>query len=258
MKKRLDTLIFELGLASSRTMAQRLIEQQLVCCREDLGIRLKPSSPIHPSLWSSESWTVSNSKLSRYVSRGGLKLEGALRHFNISCSGLNAWDIGQSTGGFTDCLIQYGAGRVFGIDVGRGQLHPSLKENPQVFAVEGVNIKESLDSSFFQDFFLEENPALFDLVVGDLSFISVKKVMPNILPHIKKGGQILFLIKPQFEVGRQSVGKKGVVKNQKKVNEVLSSLEKQFSSWGLRFLGKVASEVLGDDGNQEYFFWSEV
>lgn len=252
--KRLDRLLMDLGLCQSRTMAQRCLSQGTVVFLgpSSVAIKLKSSFAVPEIYWDPQFWQITPSELTQFVSRGGLKLQGALKDFSLSCSGKTILDMGQSTGGFTDCLLQYGASRVFGIDVGRNQLAPRLREDPRVFFAEGVNGKEPLADHLFHSFFRGE-PVGFDMIVGDLSFISVSKVLPQLVPLLVKGGFLLHLIKPQFEVGAPYVGKGGIVKDEKKVKEVLSSLGQQFKTLGLKVVGTHPSCVRGDDGNQEYF-----
>ena len=145
----------------------------------------------------------------RYVSRGGLKLDGALVHCGIDVSGRTCLDVGQSTGGFTDVLLQRGAARVVGLDVGHGQLHPRLRDDPRVQAYEGINAR-ALEGSRLA---AEQAGRRFDLVTGDLSFISLATVLPALRPWLAPGGDVLMLVKPQFEVGPQHVGKGGLVKD---------------------------------------------
>ena len=193
-KQRLDQLVCSRGLAESRSRAQALILAGRVVVddhrvdkpgtRIAQNARIRVKGPEHP-----------------YVSRGGVKLEGALEEFSLEVAGLIALDVGASTGGFSDCLLQRGAKRVYALDVGRGQLHNKLRQDPRVESIEGQNVRELAADA------LDEKA---DLIVMDLSFISLKLALPPVLPHMKPGGKILALVKPQFEVGKGQVGKGGV------------------------------------------------
>jgi 23S rRNA (cytidine1920-2'-O)/16S rRNA (cytidine1409-2'-O)-methyltransferase len=185
----------------------------------------------------------------RYVSRGGLKLEGALLSSGLSAKGLRCLDVGQSTGGFTDCLLQQSAAQVVGLDVGHGQLHPRLRDDARVVCVERINARE-----------LEANDARvpdvalgFDLVVGDLSFISLTLVLPALLPLLKKGGALLMLVKPQFELQPSDIGKGGLVKDEASYVQVEARLREACAGLKLDVLGYWPSAIAGGDGNKE--FW---
>lgn len=178
-----------------------------------------------------------------YVSRGGLKLQKALDEFPLDVAGLCALDVGASTGGFTDCLLQRGARKVFAIDVGYGQLAWKLRQDERVVCLERTNIR------FLEPRALSEVP---DLAVIDASFISLEKVLPNTLRLVKEGGEIVALIKPQFEVGRGQVGKGGVVRDEKKHREVIDSICSLVETLGLEVKGVLESPLLGPKGNKEF------
>jgi 23S rRNA (cytidine1920-2'-O)/16S rRNA (cytidine1409-2'-O)-methyltransferase len=178
-----------------------------------------------------------------YVSRGGLKLQKALDEFPLEVAGLCALDVGASTGGFTDCLLQRGARKVFAVDVGYGQLAWKLRQDERVVCLERTNIR------FLEPEALSEVP---DLAVIDASFISLEKVLPNTLRLVKEGGEIVALIKPQFEVGRGQVGKGGVVRDEKKHREVIDSICSLVETLGLDVKGVLESPLLGPKGNKEF------
>jgi 23S rRNA (cytidine1920-2'-O)/16S rRNA (cytidine1409-2'-O)-methyltransferase len=180
----------------------------------------------------------------RYVSRGGIKLEGALKTFEIDPSDQWVMDVGSSTGGFTDCLLQRGAARVFAVDVGYGQLAWRLRNNPKVVCLERINIR------YFDPRSL---PGLVDLVTIDVSFISLKKVLPKILEILKPGGSVLALVKPQFEVGKGEVGRGGIVKERVLHERVIQDMMAFAQSLGFTPVGHTASAVPGKKGNVEYF-----
>jgi 23S rRNA (cytidine1920-2'-O)/16S rRNA (cytidine1409-2'-O)-methyltransferase len=178
-----------------------------------------------------------------YVSRGGLKLEAALKHFDLDVSGLRCLDVGASTGGFTDCLLQHGAVHVTAVDVGYGQLHWNLRSDPRVKVLDRTNIRH-LDPNII--------PEAVDLACIDVSFISLKIVVPAVLKLVKNSGRIVCLIKPQFEVGKGLVGKGGVVRDPALHQSVIKDLTSTFHDLRLRQQGVIPSPILGPKGNQEY------
>lgn len=178
-----------------------------------------------------------------YVSRGGLKLEAALRAFKVDVSGLSCLDVGASTGGFTDCLLQHRAGHVTAVDVGYGQLHWKLRTDPRVSVIERTNIRY-LDAGGLCE--------AVSLACIDVSFISLKLVVPAVIKLVKKPHPIICLIKPQYEVGKGLVGKGGVVRDPALHTAVIEDLTKAFSTLRLRQLGILPSPILGPKGNQEY------
>ncbi len=239
MKKvRLDRLLVERGLVESREKARALIMAGEVWVDgqrvDKAGTRISPTAEIE----------IRGRGLP-YVSRGGLKLEGALRVFGLEVKDWVCADLGASTGGFTDCLLQHGARRVYAIDVGRGQLHEKLRRDPRVVSLEGVNARY-LNS--------EDLPEKVDLVTIDVSFISLKKILPAAVRILKTGGLILALIKPQFEVGPREVGRGGVVREHEKHRRVMEEIWRfGEDELGLRALGVAESPVPGPSGNREFF-----
>ncbi len=204
---RADVVLVELGLAPSRTVAQRLIAAGRVHVeRGSRSVTVKKSSE---TLDAGEAVGITPDPADRYVSRGALKLEGALARTGVSVSGRLALDVGQSTGGFTDCLLQAGAARVVGIDVGHGQLHPRIADDPRVVAFEGINAR-ALDLAAIRAAAGQES---VDLIVCDVSFISLTLALPPALPLLAPGGVLLSLVKPQFEVGREGIGRGGLVRD---------------------------------------------
>ena len=185
----------------------------------------------------------------RYVSRGGLKLEGALKASGIDPTGLVCLDVGQSTGGFTDCLLQHGAARVVGVDVGHNQVHPRIKDDERVHCLEGVNAR-----ALAADDLGDELPeAGFGLIVGDLSFISQTLVLPAVVPMLAEGGNLLMLVKPQFELQPGQVGKGGIVRDEAMYPIVRARIEACCKDLGLDTAGWWDSVISGGDGNRE--FW---
>ncbi|MGE4271616.1 MAG: TlyA family RNA methyltransferase [Desulfitobacterium sp.] len=238
-KERLDVLLVKNGLSPSREKAKAIIMAGLVYSQgqrlDKPGVELPEDTVLE----------VKGDPLP-YVSRGGLKLEKALKTFPVSLAGAIVADIGASTGGFTDCALQNGAARVYAIDVGYGQLDWKLRTDSRVVSMERVNARY-LDG--------ESLPEPVDYVVSDVAFISVTKIFPAMLEILKEEGQIITLIKPQFEAGREHIGKKGVVKDpqihQWVINHVLEEAEK----CGLVVKGLDFSPIRGPEGNIEYLAW---
>ena len=198
---RADQLLVDRGLAASRSQAQRLIAAGVRWFDGARWIAVAKNGDEVPAQAQLE---LLDTAEFRYVSRGGLKLEGALGAAGLDVTGWTCLDVGQSTGGFTDCLLQHGAAAVTGVDVGHGQLHPKLRADPRVVALEKVNARELR---------AEQVGGPFDLVTGDLSFISLTLVLPALAPLLRPGGQLLMLAKPQFELQQQQIGKGGVVRD---------------------------------------------
>jgi 23S rRNA (cytidine1920-2'-O)/16S rRNA (cytidine1409-2'-O)-methyltransferase len=188
----------------------------------------------------------------RYVSRGALKMEGALARSGLDVSGWRALDVGISTGGFTDCLLQSGAAHVVGVDVGHDQLHPRLATDPRVKAFEGVNAR-ALDHATL---LAANDGERFDLMVCDVSFISLTLVLPSALPLVKPGGYLLSLVKPQFEVGREGIGKGGIVKNPALYEQVRNKIEDAVRLQGFELIDWFDSPITGGDGNREFFVFA--
>ena len=244
---RADQLLLERGLAASRSQAQRLITSGV-----EWRLGTKPWQRVSKNgdeLPLPCEVRLLDTAEARYVSRGGLKLEGALQSSGLTAQGLRCLDVGQSTGGFTDCLLQHGAGQVVGLDVGHGQLHPRLRDDARVVCVERINARE-LESN---DARVPDVALGFDLVVGDLSFISLTLVLPALLPLLKKDGALLMLVKPQFELQPNDIGKGGLVKDEASYVQVEARLREACAALNLDVLGYWPSAIAGGDGNKE--FW---
>jgi len=183
----------------------------------------------------------------RYVSRGGLKLEAAIREFHVSAEGKTALDIGASTGGFTDCLLQHDCQKVYAIDVGYGQMAWKLRQDPRVVVVERTNIREVGPTVI---------PELADIAVIDVSFISLEKVIPPILNLLKADAEIIALVKPQFEVGRQQVGKGGIVRDEAARKAAIERIVEFAREAGLEVKGVIPSPITGQDGNVEFLMYA--
>ena len=238
-RERIDKLLVERGLADSRTKAQAMIMAGVVLVDEQRVE--KPSHQFDPN--SSIRIKGSDDPMARYVGRGGLKLEAALREFQIDVNGFYCLDVGASTGGFTDCLLQNGARAVVAIDVGHNQIDWRLRNDPRVEVREGVNAR-FLRREDFQE--------LFDLAVMDVSFISATKVLPALMPLVAPGGAIVTLIKPQFEVGRGEVGGGGIVRDPAKRLRAVEEVNNFAKTLGLEGVGVIESPIAGAEGNVEY------
>lgn len=265
---RIDQLLVQRGLASTRSQAQRLIAGGVEWQQGDAwrrvaknGDEVQEDAPVR----------LLDDSEARYVSRGGLKLEAALQKVGLPVTGFQCLDVGQSTGGFTDCLLQQGAAFVVGVDVGSAQLHPKLHADPRVLCVEGVNARaleasdlvaayedstgtegqfdlDDADGESVPDFV----PA-FDLIVADLSFISQTLVLPAVVPLLKSGGTLLSLVKPQFELQPGQVGKGGIVKDAEMYRIVEQRLREACAELGLKVTHWFDSPITGGDGNREFF-----
>ncbi len=234
-KERLDVLLVELGLAPTRARAQALVLAGQVVV-DDQRVD-KPGTRVP-----ADAEVRLKGEPMPYVSRGGLKLEAALRHFHLDVRGAVCADIGASTGGFTDCLLQAGASKVYALDVGRGQLHARLRSDPRVVLREGVNARH-LDAS--------DLPEPVSVLVLDVSFISLTQVLPSTVPLLRPGGVTVALVKPQFEAGREQVGKGGVVREDAVRAGAVGRVQKCMADLGLLVVGALDSPVHGPAGNRE-------
>jgi 23S rRNA (cytidine1920-2'-O)/16S rRNA (cytidine1409-2'-O)-methyltransferase len=241
---RIDQLLVERGLASSRSQAQRLIASGVRWLDRGDWKRIGKNGDEVPDEAELELLDVAEA---RYVSRGGLKLESALKQAGVEVRGMTCLDAGQSTGGFTDCLLQLGAARVTGVDVGQGQLHEKLRGDPRVVAIEKLNARELTAEQVGDD---------FDLVVGDLSFISMTLVLPALVGVLKPGGDLLMLVKPQFELQPGQVGKRGVVTDESMYAVVEKRIRDCCAELGLEVKGWYDSPITGGEGNREFFVYA--
>lgn len=238
---RLDVYLSESGLVKSRETAKRMISEG--------GVSVNGSVVTKPSKEVSETDNVALcAPLPKYVGRGGLKLEKALESFKISVNGLVCMDIGASTGGFTDCMLQNGAELVYAVDVGHGQLDEKLLCDSRVRNMEGVNIKDVSASDLDRK---------IDFISTDVSFISLKKVIPKISELLSDNGQAVMLVKPQFECGRAEIGKNGIVRSDKVHRAVLSDIISFCTQNGLSVIGADFSPIQGGDGNIEYLIFAQ-
>jgi 23S rRNA (cytidine1920-2'-O)/16S rRNA (cytidine1409-2'-O)-methyltransferase len=229
MRKRLDVLLVERGLAETRSQAQALVLAGLVPGYEKPGQQVDEEADLRVE------------RPPPYVSRGGEKLANALSALGVDPSGRDCADVGASTGGFTDCLLQAGAARVIAIDVGYGQLHPRLRSDPRVVVLERTNARA-----------IEELPFAPDLVTCDVSFISVKKALPPVLALARPGWEALVLVKPQFEAGRADVAR-GVVRDLEVQRRAVARVVDAARAWGGEAVGVVDSGLPGPKGNREFF-----
>lgn len=238
-RERIDKLLVERGLAESRTKAQAIVMAGAVLANEQ---RISKPSDLIPT--DAEIRVKgADDPASRYVGRGALKLEAALRDFEVDVQDRVCLDVGASTGGFTDCLLQHGARRVIAIDVGHNQIDWRLRTDPRVEVREGVNARYLRP---------EEFDTQFDLIVMDVSFISATKVLPALVPLLKHDGRLITLIKPQFEVGRGEVGKGGIVREPEKRTRVVEEVNRAAEELGLLARKVIESPLQGADGNVEF------
>ncbi len=236
-KARLDTLLVDRGISPSRERAKALILSGSVMVG---GETVRKAGAMFPP----DVEISIRGEENPYVSRGGLKLRGALAAFGIDVSGLIAIDVGASTGGFTDCLLQAGAAKVYAVDVGYGQLAWKLRQDERVVNLERTNIR------FFNGSAIKDR---LDIAVVDASFISLKLVIPAVISFLGENAMVLALIKPQFEAGRGEVGKKGVVRDPAVHARVIAEMETFFKSLSLEVRGVTESPLLGPEGNREFF-----
>ncbi|MDL9999658.1 TlyA family RNA methyltransferase [Variovorax sp. J22P240] len=244
---RADQLLVERGLAASRSQAVRLIAGGL---RWRDGANWRVVSKNRDEVPEAAELELLDAAEARYVSRGGLKLEGALAATGVDPRGRRCLDVGQSTGGFTDCLLQQGAGHVVGVDVGHGQLHSRVRDDARVTAVEGVNAR-TLSADAWADPSPDDSD--FGLIVGDLSFISLTLVLPALVPLLAPGGDLLMLVKPQFELQPGQVGKGGIVRDPALYEVVEQRLRDACEALGLHVQSWLDSPIAGGDGNREFF-----
>ena len=276
---RIDQLLVQRGLANTRSQAQRLIADGVEWAQGETWRRIVKNGDEVPD--GAEVRLLDDSE-ARYVSRGGLKLEAALKTVGLSVEGFACLDVGQSTGGFTDCLLQHGAKSVVGVDVGSAQLHPNLRSDPRVLCVEKVNARALTADDLlaaYEDSTGEDGPfeadepdeaneddadpadtagapefvPEFDLIVADLSFISQTLVLPAVVPLLKPGGTLLTLVKPQFELQPGQVGKGGIVKDPAFYVVVEQRLRDACAALGLTVTAWFDSPIEGGDGNREFF-----
>jgi 23S rRNA (cytidine1920-2'-O)/16S rRNA (cytidine1409-2'-O)-methyltransferase len=237
--ERIDKLLVQRGLAETRTKAQAMVMAGIVLVNEQRVAKPSDAIPADAKI----RIKGGDDPSSRYVGRGGLKLEAALSEFQIDVSDFDCLDIGASTGGFTDCLLQHGAAHVVAIDVGHNQIDWRLRTDHRVEVREGINARYLKPADFETE---------FDLIVMDVSFISATKILAAIVPLLKYDGRLILLIKPQFEVGRGEVGKGGIVRDPQKHARVVEQVNKTANELGLAVRNVIESPLRGADGNVEF------
>jgi 23S rRNA (cytidine1920-2'-O)/16S rRNA (cytidine1409-2'-O)-methyltransferase len=254
---RADQLLVHRGLAASRSQAQRLIDAGVRTLAREGWKAVSKSDDLHEDA----ELELLNAAQSRYVSRGGLKLEGAMLASGISVQGKMCLDIGQSTGGFTDCLLQHGASFVVGVDVGHAQLHSRLRAHPRVLCVEKTNARDLNATEFIalceesvkvEGQFFFKNQA-FDLLVGDVSFISQTLLIPRFSELLSSGAELLMLVKPQFESQPADIAKGGMVKDPALYSKVEEKIRARYLQAGFAVKNYFESPITGTDGNREFF-----
>jgi 23S rRNA (cytidine1920-2'-O)/16S rRNA (cytidine1409-2'-O)-methyltransferase len=247
---RIDIILTEQGHAKSRSQAQAFISANRVSYKQDeKWIQVsKPSLKLPSGI----ELNITPDESDKYVSRGALKLEGALLHTKLNIEGFHVLDIGQSTGGFSDCALQQGAAHVVGIEVGHDQLDSRLRDNPNITCLEGINARH-LSTEDLGEHFPKEG---FDLAVMDVSFISQTKILPQLPSLLSQTGHLITLVKPQFEVGKEFIGKGGIVKNTQRVNQLAEDMQAFVQALGFKVECYIESPIKGGDGNHEYLLWA--
>lgn len=243
-KERIDNLLIKFGFADSTAKAKALVMTGVVLVNDR-----RIEKPSETCLANAEIRIKGDSPTNKYVGRGGLKLEKALEHFQMRVSEYVCLDIGASTGGFTDCLLQNGAGKVVAVDVGTNQLDWKLRNDARVEVRENTNARYLKPADFSQP---------FDLIVMDVSFISVTKILPALVPLLKEAGVIIVLIKPQFEVGKLEVGAGGIVREEAKRKRVVAEINSFAEACGLKNTGVIDSPITGAEGNKEFLALYEL
>ena len=273
---RADLFLVEHGFATTRSQAQRLIaagvQWRVVVDESEVAAPWKRVAKNGDEIGDAAEVEVLDNTEAKYISRGGLKLEGALKATGLDASGLRCLDIGQSTGGFTDCLLQHGAIQVVGVDVGHGQLHASMRSDARVVCLEGINARALTATDLIaacareidaRGQFTDVNPhdddegfeidPVFDFLTGDLSFISLTLVLPAVVRLLKPDGHLLMLVKPQFELQPGQIGKGGIVRDPAHFEFVEKRLRDACAELGVDVLGWMESSIAGGDGNREFF-----
>jgi 23S rRNA (cytidine1920-2'-O)/16S rRNA (cytidine1409-2'-O)-methyltransferase len=274
---RADLFLVEHGFATTRSQAQRLIgsgvQWRVVVDDAEVAAPWKRVAKNGDEISGAAEVQVLDNTEAKYISRGGLKLEGALKTAGVNVTGLRCLDIGQSTGGFTDCLLQHGAAQVVGVDVGHGQLHASMREDSRVVCLEGINARSLTAADLVAacarelgatDHFDDEHDAeaagdvpevdpIFDFLTGDLSFISLTLVLPAVTRLLKADGHLLMLVKPQFELQPGQIGKGGIVRDAAHFEFVEKRVRDCCAELGVEVLNWMESAIAGGDGNREFF-----
>ncbi len=271
---RADLFLVEHGFATTRSQAQRLIGSgvrwRVVVDEAEVAAPWKRVAKNGDEIPETAEVEVLDNTEAKYISRGGLKLEGALKATGLDVTGLRCLDVGQSTGGFTDCLLQHGAAQVVGVDVGHGQLHASMRDDDRVVCLEGINARSltatdlvAACTRFYSatgEFDIDEEPEIdpvFDFLTGDLSFISLTLVLPAVLRLLKSDGHLLMLVKPQFELQPGQIGKGGIVRDAAHFEFVEKRLRDCCAELGVDVLGWMESSIEGGDGNREFFIYGK-
>ncbi|MBR7888731.1 TlyA family RNA methyltransferase [Marinomonas sp. A79] len=247
---RIDLMLTEQGLAKSRAQAQTFISEGRVSYKlNEQWVKANKASlklPLNTEL------NVTQDDADKYVSRGALKLEGALQHTQLNIQHFHVLDIGQSTGGFSDCVIQHGAAKVVGVEVGHGQLDKRLLDHDNIVCLEGINARHlSVD-----DLQGHLPSGGFDLAVMDVSFISQTKILPQLPDLLKSAGHLITLVKPQFEVGKAFIGKGGIVKDKSCIAQLSTDIQAFVGELGFTVQCYIESPIKGGDGNQEFLLWA--
>ena len=271
---RADLFLVEHGFATTRSQAQRLIgsgvQWRVLVDEVEVAAPWKRVAKNGDEIPDAAELQVLDNTEAKYISRGGLKMEGALKATGLNVTGLRCLDVGQSTGGFTDCLLQHGAAQVVGVDVGHGQLHASMRDDDRVVCLEGINARSLKATDLIAAYTLEmavtgkldaenssgdgcETDPVFDFLTGDLSFISLTLVLPAVVRLLKANGHLLMLVKPQFELQPGQIGKGGIVRDAVHFEFVEKRLRDCCAELGVEVLQWIPSAIDGGDGNREFF-----
>ena len=257
MKKRLDQIISQLYPQWTRSKIQSMIEKGLVqIFDQNWKTVVKPGVKFDEALLTQETIKITLDEEMQYVSRGALKIKKAFEEYRLNPQNKIALDVGLSTGGFSDYLLKNGALKILGVDVGKDQLHPSLKENNRLVWRDKINAREGIPRDLLDGFFGDLNRRSFDLIVIDVSFISLELILPPIVPLLGADGHLVCLVKPQFELSKNDLNKKGVVKDPAMGTASVEKISGVLVQNKLEILGSCSSPIEGENGNQEYLIVS--
>ncbi len=257
-KVRLDQILQTFYPDWSRSKLQALIEQGCVeVFLNDWKRETRPGAKFDAAVLGPEKIRIAEKQEFQFVSRGALKLKEAIEKFSIPLANRIALDVGLSTGGFSDYLLKNGISRILGVDVGKNQLHPSLVGQEKLLAFDKVNARDPIPAAILDCFFAETQPRKFDVIVVDVSFISLSKVVPSLVQYLAERGDLITLVKPQFELTKADLNKKGVVKTEEGIELAKKKTVEVLQQNKLQIMGMVSSPIEGENGNKEFLIWSQ-
>jgi 23S rRNA (cytidine1920-2'-O)/16S rRNA (cytidine1409-2'-O)-methyltransferase len=258
-RQRLDVILLQFFPDWTRSKLQVLIEKGHVeVFTGQWKVERRPGAKFPVDELSLDRIRIIDDEEFQYVSRGALKLKQAVELLNIPIKGRTALDVGLSTGGFSDYLLQNGIGRILGVDVGRAQLHPRLQNEPRLVFLDKVNARNPLPEDLLRRFFAADEPRFFDLIVVDVSFISLSKLIANLVTYLGPQSDLVTLVKPQFELSKDKLDKKGVVRSEEDRQRAKNKCIEVLQQHGLTIMGGVDSPIEGDNGNKECLIWSRL